>query len=112
MAEFTEIEDDTITIETLKAASGEFDVTSIHYLDLKQKGIVNLGCIGQCDSLERLDVSRNSISILLPLNNLKQLTDLNVSANQIKTLDILGECREMNMKAEASIALTMESMKN
>ncbi|XP_071964274.1 leucine-rich repeat-containing protein 61-like [Antedon mediterranea] len=93
MAEFTEKENDaveTITVEVLKRVSGEFDVTSIHYLNFKQKGIKDLGYIRHCENIERLDVSHNCITSLLPINKLKQLTDLNISANQITDLEPVG----------------------
>ena len=49
-------------------------------------GIHDLGCIGECTSLERLDLSGNNITNLAPLASLRILVALNVSANRISNL--------------------------
>lgn len=49
-------------------------------------GIYDLGCIGDCINLERLDLSGNKITNLAPLSSLRLLQILNVSANRISNL--------------------------
>ena len=49
-------------------------------------GIYDLGCIGECINLERLDLSGNNITNLAPLSSLRLLVVLNVSANRISNL--------------------------
>ncbi|XP_067871395.1 leucine-rich repeat-containing protein 61 isoform X4 [Heterodontus francisci] len=75
-----------ITVEMLKSRTGQFDLESILFLKLKNIGICNLGCIGDCVNLERLDLSGNDISNLTPLASLKLLAVLNLSANRISNL--------------------------
>lgn len=98
----------------LKSRSGEFDLESIlflklrsvgmmklieYYLDLKccslkiiiifnhcLAGIHDLGCIGECINLERLDLSGNNITNLAPLGSLRLLLVLNLSSNRISNL--------------------------
>lgn len=49
-------------------------------------GIHDLGCIGECMNLERLDLSVNNISNLVPLASLQHLSVLNLSSNKISNL--------------------------
>ncbi|XP_071794969.1 leucine-rich repeat-containing protein 61-like [Asterias amurensis] len=77
--------------QILKTRSGEFDIESIHSLHLREMDIDNLGCIGDCTYLERLDISRNDLVNLRPLTPLKQLSYLNISANRITDIDPLKE---------------------
>lgn len=49
-------------------------------------GIHDLGCIGECMNLERLDLSGNNITNLGPLAFLRLLSVLNLSANRISNL--------------------------
>ena len=56
-------------------------------------GISDLGCISECTSLERLNLSRNDISKLTKLAGLNNLTHLNLSANRIVSL---GEYFQVN----------------
>lgn len=51
-------------------------------------GICDLGCIGECINLERLDLSGNNITNLAPLASLRLLLVLNVSANRISNIGI------------------------
>ncbi|XP_045068718.1 leucine-rich repeat-containing protein 61 isoform X2 [Coregonus clupeaformis] len=75
----------TVTAVLLKSRTGEFDLESI--LFLKLRGIYDLGCIGECVNLERLDLSGNNITNLGPLSSLRLLKILNVPANRISNLD-------------------------
>ncbi|XP_029443877.1 leucine-rich repeat-containing protein 61 [Rhinatrema bivittatum] len=84
-----------VTSQLLKSKSGEFDLESILFLKLKGLGIYELGCIGECLSLERLDLSNNNITHLGPLASLKLMVVLNVSANRIVTLEPLGSCESL-----------------
>lgn len=49
-------------------------------------GIHDLGCIGECMNLERLDLSGNNITNLAALSSLRLLCVLNLSANRISNL--------------------------
>ncbi|XP_072409392.1 leucine-rich repeat-containing protein 61 isoform X4 [Chiloscyllium punctatum] len=75
-----------VTVQMLKSRTGQFDLESILFLKLKNIGITNLGCIGDCVNVERLDLSGNDISNLAPLTSLKVLVVLNLSANRISNL--------------------------
>ncbi|XP_046889161.1 leucine-rich repeat-containing protein 61 isoform X4 [Hypomesus transpacificus] len=75
-----------ITSVLLKSRTGEFDLESILFLKLRGLGICDLGCIGECTNLERLDLSGNNITKLVPLSSLRLLIVLNVSANRISNL--------------------------
>ncbi|XP_067829427.1 leucine-rich repeat-containing protein 61 isoform X1 [Heptranchias perlo] len=90
-----EYENVKITVELLKSRTGEFDLESILFLKLRNVGICNLGCIGDCVNLERLDLSGNDISNLTPLASLKLLIVLNLSANRISNLDPLRSCENL-----------------
>lgn len=108
-----------ITAVLLKSRTGEFDLESILFLKLRglgkvkwifqylslQKciiisyksfivcllGIHDLGCIGECVNLERLDLSGNNITNLAPLASLRLLSVLNLSANRISNLGKISE---------------------
>ncbi|XP_002730855.1 leucine-rich repeat-containing protein 61-like [Saccoglossus kowalevskii] len=88
-------ENGKITRQMLKTRSGEFDLESIHTIIVKKEGIDDLGCIGECTSLQMLDASYNEISNVRPLSTLKQLTHLNLSANMISSLDPLKELENL-----------------
>jgi Leucine-rich repeat (LRR) protein len=75
-----------ITKQMLKNESREFDVESIHTLDLHGRGISDLGCLSQCSGLERLDLSWNSITSIDLLMTLTNLVYLDLSSNQISVL--------------------------
>ncbi|XP_058035374.1 leucine-rich repeat-containing protein 61 [Ahaetulla prasina] len=84
-----------ITVQLLKSRTGEFDLESILLLKLRGLGILELGCLGECASLEWLDLSGNSLTHLAPLASLKALTVLNVSANRISNLEPLSGCESL-----------------
>ncbi|KAM5157334.1 leucine-rich repeat-containing protein 61 [Mantella aurantiaca] len=85
-------ENSRITPEMLKSRTGEFDLESILFLKLRSLGIHELGCIGECLNLERLDLSNNHIAHLAPLSSLKVLVALNLSGNRISSLEPLTSC--------------------
>ncbi|XP_056595889.1 leucine-rich repeat-containing protein 61 [Triplophysa dalaica] len=84
-----------ITNVLLKSRTGEFDLESILFLKLRNLGIYDLGCIGECLNLERLDLSCNNITNLGPLSPLRRLLVLNLSANRISNLDSLSSCESL-----------------
>ncbi|XP_041965736.1 leucine-rich repeat-containing protein 61 [Alosa pseudoharengus] len=84
-----------ITAVLLKSRTGEFDVESILFLKLKSLGICDLGCIGECLNLERLDLSGNNITNLAPLASLRLLIVLNVAANRISNIEPLSGCESL-----------------
>ncbi|XP_059163372.1 leucine-rich repeat-containing protein 61-like [Physella acuta] len=79
--------DGVITKQMLKSKSGEFDLESIHTMSLKEMGIFDLGVVGECTGLERLDLSYNALTRLNKLASLTALTKLNLSANRLTSLD-------------------------
>uniref|UniRef100_A0A3Q1HUG4 Leucine rich repeat containing 61 n=1 Tax=Anabas testudineus TaxID=64144 RepID=A0A3Q1HUG4_ANATE len=81
-----------ITAALLKSRTGEFDLESILFLKLRSHGIHDLGCVGECINLERLDLSGNNITNLAPLASLRLLSVLNLSANRISSLEPLRSC--------------------
>ncbi|KAM4687531.1 leucine-rich repeat-containing protein 61 [Discoglossus pictus] len=88
-------ENGRVTSEMLKSKTGEFDLESILFLKLRGLGIYELGCIGECLSLERLDLSNNHITHLGPLSSLKLMVALNLSCNRISSLDPLSSCENL-----------------
>ncbi|XP_038640361.1 leucine-rich repeat-containing protein 61 [Scyliorhinus canicula] len=108
-----------ITAQMLKSKTGQFDLESIMLLKLKNVGICNLGCIGDCVNLERLDLSGNNISNLTPLASLKLLTVLNLSANRISKLDPLHSCENLqnlnlsgNLISSVDVLRPLSELKN
>ncbi|XP_068091460.1 leucine-rich repeat-containing protein 61 isoform X6 [Hyperolius riggenbachi] len=86
------LDNSRITPEMLKSRTGEFDLESILFLKLRGAGIHELGCIGECLNLERLDLSNNHITHLAPLSSLKMMVALNLSCNRISSLEPLASC--------------------
>ncbi|KAL7858215.1 hypothetical protein AOLI_G00183170 [Acnodon oligacanthus] len=84
-----------ITTGLLKSRTGEFDLESILFLKLKSLGIYDLGCIGECINLERLDLSGNNITNIAPLASLRLLVVLNLSANRISNLEPIASCESL-----------------
>ncbi|CAD5124078.1 DgyrCDS12383 [Dimorphilus gyrociliatus] len=80
-------QDIQITKQLLKSKSGEFDIESIHHISLTHYGIEDLGCIGECSALQKLDLSFNDITKLFSLSSLINLQYLNISANRISSLE-------------------------
>ncbi|XP_033750202.1 leucine-rich repeat-containing protein 61-like [Pecten maximus] len=81
------MEEGKVTKALLKTRSGEFELESIHSINLRELGISDLGCIGECVGLERANLSRNDITKLTKLAGLTNLTTLNLSANRIISLE-------------------------
>ncbi|XP_048473210.1 leucine-rich repeat-containing protein 61 isoform X2 [Rhincodon typus] len=95
----------------LKSRTGQFDLESILFLKLKNIGISNLGCIGDCINVERLDLSGNDISNLSPLSSLKILTVLNLSANRISNVDPLRSCENLqNLNLSGNLIGSVDSL--
>ncbi|CAK6951011.1 leucine-rich repeat-containing protein 61 [Scomber scombrus] len=84
-----------VTAVLLKSRTGEFDLESILFLKLRGLGIHDLGCIGECMNLERLDLSGNNITNLAALSSLRLLFVLNLSANRISNLEPLHNCENL-----------------
>lgn len=85
----------SITPQLLKSRSGEFALDSILLLKLRGLGLVDLGCLGECLSLEWLDLSGNALTHLGPLASLRQLAVLNVSNNRLTGLEPLVACENL-----------------
>ncbi|KAJ8344508.1 hypothetical protein SKAU_G00318370 [Synaphobranchus kaupii] len=81
-----------ITPALLKSRTGEFELESILFLKLRSLGIFDLGCVGECKNLERLDLSGNNITNITPLASLRLLLVLNLSSNRISNLEPISNC--------------------
>ncbi|XP_074534605.1 leucine-rich repeat-containing protein 61 [Halichoeres trimaculatus] len=100
-----------ITAVLLKSRTGEFDLESILFLKLRGLGIHDLGCIGECMNLERLDLSGNSVSNLTPLASLRLLSVLNLSANRISNIEPLRSCESLqNLNVAGNILSSIENL--
>lgn len=86
-----------ITPLLLKSRTGEFDLESILFLKLRNHGIHDLGCIGECINIERLDLSGNNISNIASLASLRLLSVLNLSANRISNLEPLRNLESLQI---------------
>ncbi|XP_042267751.1 leucine-rich repeat-containing protein 61 isoform X1 [Thunnus thynnus] len=107
----TDAECEKITAVLLKSRTGEFDLESILFLKLRGLGIHDLGCIGECMNLERLDLSANNITNLAPLSSLRLLSVLNLSANRISNLEPLHSCDNLqNLNLAGNIISSIESL--
>ncbi|XP_029008753.1 leucine-rich repeat-containing protein 61 [Betta splendens] len=100
-----------VTPVLLKSRTGEFDLESILFLKLRGLGIHDLGCIGECINLERLDLAGNNITNLGPLASLRLLSVLNLSANRISNLEPLRSCESLqNLNLAGNIITSVESL--
>ncbi|XP_054847877.1 leucine-rich repeat-containing protein 61 [Eublepharis macularius] len=102
-----------ITSQLLKAKTGEFDLESILLLKLRGLGLSDLGCLGECSSLEWLDLSSNAITHLGPLSSLKALAVLNISFNRITTLEPLGGCENLqSLNAAGNLLSSLQHLQS
>ncbi|XP_028815011.1 leucine-rich repeat-containing protein 61 [Denticeps clupeoides] len=100
-----------ITTVLLKSRTGEFELESILFLKLRSLGIYDLGCIGECINLERLDLSGNNILNLAPLASLRLLLVLNVSANRISNLEPISSCESLqSLNVAGNLIPSIESL--
>ena len=80
-------------------------IVHFHCLDIN-----DLGCIGECVGLERLNLSRNDITKLYALAGLSQLSHLNLSCNRIQSLGKKLFCfRKINIIKEMKVEITFVS---
>ncbi|XP_029953061.1 leucine-rich repeat-containing protein 61 [Salarias fasciatus] len=101
-----------ITAVLLKSRTGEFDLESILFLKLRGLGIRDLGCIGECINIERLDLSGNNITNLAPLSSLWLLSVLNLSANRISNIEPLRSCDNLqNLNVAGNIISCIENLR-
>ncbi|KAI1904458.1 hypothetical protein AGOR_G00005850 [Albula goreensis] len=100
-----------ITPALLKSRTGEFDLESILFLKLRSHGIFDLGCVGECKNLERLDLSGNNIINLTPLASLQLLIVLNLSANRIANLEPICKCDSLqSLNVAGNLISSIESL--
>ncbi|XP_068595777.1 leucine-rich repeat-containing protein 61-like [Brachionichthys hirsutus] len=100
-----------ITALLLKSRTGEFDLESILFLKLRGLGIHDLGCIGECVNLERLDLSGNNITNLASLASLQHLSVLNLSSNKISNLEPLRSCESLqNLNVAGNIISSIDNL--
>ncbi|XP_046339976.1 leucine-rich repeat-containing protein 61-like isoform X1 [Haliotis rufescens] len=91
----TDASDLKVSKQLLKTRSGEFDLASIHSLFLRDVGVCDLGCLGECVSMERLDLSHNHLTVLHKLAGLTTLHTLNLAANTITNLEGLQSLEQL-----------------
>ncbi|XP_046339978.1 leucine-rich repeat-containing protein 61-like isoform X3 [Haliotis rufescens] len=105
----TDASDLKVSKQLLKTRSGEFDLASIHSLFLRDVGVCDLGCLGECVSMERLDLSHNHLTVLHKLAGLTTLHTLNLAANTITNLgerlqgkgsELYQLCREIDTQLQ------------
>ncbi|KAJ8417282.1 hypothetical protein AAFF_G00285090 [Aldrovandia affinis] len=95
----------------LKSRTGEFELESILFLKLRSLGIFDLGCIGECKNLERLDLSGNNITNVTPLASLRLLLVLNLSANRIANLEPICNCDSLqNLNVAGNLISSIENL--
>uniref|UniRef100_A0A1A8EI99 Leucine rich repeat containing 61 n=2 Tax=Nothobranchius TaxID=28779 RepID=A0A1A8EI99_NOTKA len=100
-----------ITAVLLKSRTGEFELESILFLKLRGLGIHDLGCIGECMNLERLDLSGNNITNLASLTSLRLLSVLNLSANRISNVEPLRGCENLqNLNIAGNIISSTDNL--
>ncbi|KAM8860826.1 leucine-rich repeat-containing protein 61 [Synchiropus picturatus] len=100
-----------ITAAVLKSHTGEFDLESILFLKFRCLGIHDLGCIGECMNLERLDLSGNNITSLSALSALRLLCVLNLSSNRICNLEPLHGCESLqNLNVAGNFISSIENL--
>ncbi|XP_068691204.1 leucine-rich repeat-containing protein 61-like isoform X2 [Montipora foliosa] len=95
----------------LKSRTGEFDLESIHFLDLSGMGLCDICCISECMSLLHLDVRNNNISSLDSLSALKLLETLNISNNNLSTLEGVQELSNLSsLNVAGNIIRSIDSL--
>ncbi|CAF98325.1 unnamed protein product, partial [Tetraodon nigroviridis] len=100
-----------VTSALLKSLTGEFDLESILFLKLRGQGIQDLGCIGECMNLERLDLTGNNITNLAALSSLRHLSVLNLSANKVSSLEPLRSCESLqNLNVAGNVISSIENL--
>jgi hypothetical protein len=75
--------------EQIKRRAGEFELESVHTLQLASMGLRSITAIASCPGLTELDVSDNALSSLDALSSLAQLKRLIVSTNKVQRLEPL-----------------------
>ena len=76
-----------IDAETIKSATGQFDLESVFKLTMPHMGIRTIENLAQCPNLTELDLSNNHISRISGLESLKQLKKLILVGNEISRIE-------------------------
>ncbi|XP_057305799.1 leucine-rich repeat-containing protein 61-like [Hydractinia symbiolongicarpus] len=85
-----------ITSRFLKDETQQFDLETIFVLSLNNRGIFDLGCIGECANLVYLDLSSNKLSSVMALRKLTCLESLDVSSNRLAALSGLERLESLS----------------
>lgn len=85
-----------ITPRFLKDETQQFDLETIFVLSLNNRGIFDLGCIGECVNLVYLDLSSNKLSSVMALRKLNCLESLDVSSNRLAALSGLERLESLS----------------
>ena len=77
----------------LKTASQKFDLQTIIILDLSNRSVGrDLGSLPECINLVHLNLSRNRIQLLTGIDKLTNLKILDLSYNNLTTIDVIRGC--------------------
>ena len=99
-----EVHNGKITVDEIKQLSREFDLESVHSLNLSGRGLNDLSDLEYCPYLERLDLSDNKLCRLQWIQDLTMLVRLDVSKNQLSNLESLRNMENLkflNVSANA-----------
>lgn len=75
-----------LTLEYIKAETGEFDEESVFQAILSKRGISLIDAVNKCINLRWLDLSRNQIIRIENLDGLAKLASLDLSHNKIQKI--------------------------
>jgi len=92
----------TLTLEYIKAETGEFDEESVFQAILTKRSISLIDAVNKCCNLRWLDLSQNQIIRMENLDGLAQLTSLDLSHNKIQKvqhLDGMPNLERLKLKA-------------
>ncbi|KXJ22637.1 leucine-rich repeat-containing protein 61 [Exaiptasia diaphana] len=108
----TRAKKEEVSAHFLKLKSGEFDLESIHHLDLSDMGIQDLSIVGNCAGMVYLNLSHNRIKSLKPLGDLKLLERLDVSCNNISALDGISDLEGLiSLNLAGNMIMSIEDLK-
>eukprot|EP00798_Chlamydomonas_sp_ICE-L_P023718 gene23718-9269_t len=80
----------SISVYDIKTASFTSNVKEVDELTLTNKGLVDLGDVGEASNLRALSLAFNSLTSISALVSLKNLQTLNVSHNSVVSLKAIG----------------------
>mmetsp|Transcript_16660 Transcript_16660/g.39759 ORF Transcript_16660/g.39759 Transcript_16660/m.39759 type:complete len:229 (-) Transcript_16660:185-871(-) len=76
-----------ISEETIKKATGQFDLETVYKLSMQQMGLKRIEGLTLCPNLTELDLSHNNITRIEGLDALDELKRLKIADNQIERIE-------------------------